>query len=87
MPKKTNTEKVKHTFDKQVAQAIITSEAKDIISAVEQYRPDKNSIALSDGSEISWKVKPSKKSTKFGLEFNKDFVDTDVEIIHCKNWW
>ena len=54
---------------------------KEIKEIAQKIRPDKNSVVLQDGSNLEWNVKPGKKKTKFGLEFKKNFIDDDVEIM------
>lgn len=51
-----------------------------IIDKLKKYRPDKNSTILEDGSELKWKVKPGKEMAKVNLEWNKNFIEDDVEI-------
>ena len=59
----------------------LKADIKDTKEIVEKFRPDKNSIRLNDGGELSWKVKPGKDKTKFGFELSKDFTEEDVEIM------
>ena len=65
----------------KIDNTIESNKGKEIIEIAEKIRPDKNSVVLQDGSKLGWDVKPGKKSTKFGLEFKKEFVDDDVEIM------
>ena len=68
-------------IDKPEDNKISPSTEKEVIEIAQKIRPDKNSVVLQDGSDLGWNIKPGKKSTKFGLEFKKDFVDDDVEIM------
>mgnify|MGYP001353037974 CR=1 FL=1 len=48
-----------------------------------EHNPLKNDVTLPDGSEFKWKVKPKLneiEKTKVELEWNKKFIDDDVEI-------
>lgn len=48
-----------------------------------EHNPINNKTTLPDGSEFKWKIKPKLnniENTKVELQWNKKFIDDDVEI-------
>jgi len=64
----------------ELDKAGIRTKIKTVKQVIKDFRPDKNNVQLPDGTNLAWKIKPGTKSTKFGLTFDKNFADTDVEI-------
>jgi len=56
---------------------------KAVKNFAKEHNPINNKTILPDGSEFKWKVKPKLNNiekTKVELQWNKKFIDDDVEI-------
>lgn len=82
--KKTLKETVVETIEDKTGIDITNKkDIKAVKNFVKEHNLLKNDIIFPDGSEFKWKVKPKLndiEKTKVELEWNKKFIDDDIEI-------